>query len=127
MEQYIVTGMSCAACSSRVEKAVSKVQGVTSCSVSLLTNSMGVEGTASPEAIIQAVEAAGYGASQKEAGRQKAGGLEAGAAEDAEELLKDQETPVLKQRLIVFPWIFDRSHVFFHGTYDVGLAASGML
>lgn len=65
MEQYLVTGMSCAACSARVEKAVSKVKGVTSCSVSLLTNSMGVEGTASPEAIIQAVQQAGYGASKK--------------------------------------------------------------
>ena len=65
MEQYTVTGMSCAACSSRVEKAVSKVPGVTSCSVSLLTNSMGVEGTASAEAIISAVEEAGYGASKK--------------------------------------------------------------
>lgn len=65
MQQFIVTGMSCAACSARVEKAVSKVEGVTSCSVSLLTNSMGVEGTAADQAIIQAVEAAGYGASVK--------------------------------------------------------------
>ena len=103
MEQYIVTGMSCAACSSRVEKAVSKVDGVTSCSVSLLTNSMGVEGTASPKAIIQAVEAAGYGASKKGApgAAAKAGSAGgAGAAGNAEELLKDRETPVLKQRLI---------------------------
>ena len=77
MEQYNVTGMSCAACSARVEKAVSHVPGVTSCSVSLLTNSMGVEGTASPAEIIAAVEAAGYGASEKgtahEAG--KTGGM----------------------------------------------------
>ena len=65
MEQYNVTGMSCAACSARVEKAVSKVEGVSSCSVSLLTNSMGVEGTASPEAVIRAVEDAGYGATLK--------------------------------------------------------------
>ena len=65
MQQFIVTGMSCAACSARVEKAVSKVEGVTSCSVSLLTNSMGVEGTATDQDIIQAVEAAGYGASVK--------------------------------------------------------------
>ena len=65
MEQYTVTGMSCAACSARVEKAVSKVDGVTSCSVSLLTNSMGVEGTASPKQIIAALEAAGYGAAVK--------------------------------------------------------------
>lgn len=66
MEQYNVTGMSCAACSARVEKAVSKVPGVTSCSVSLLTNSMGVEGTADPAQVIAAVEEAGYGAAEKE-------------------------------------------------------------
>ena len=64
MKQYTVTGMSCAACSARVEKAVSKVPGVTSCSVSLLTNSMGVEGSADPQAVIAAVEGAGYGASE---------------------------------------------------------------
>ncbi len=90
MEQYNVTGMSCAACSSRVEKAVSAVDGVTSCSVSLLTNSMGVEGTASSAEIIKAVENAGYGASVK--GAQK-------ASTDADEL-KDTETPKLKRRLI---------------------------
>lgn len=71
MEQYTVTGMSCAACSTRVEKAVSKVPGVTSCSVSLLTNSMGVEGTASEQDIVKAVTDAGYGASKREAKRQK--------------------------------------------------------
>lgn len=71
MEQYIVTGMSCAACSARVEKAVSKVPGVTSCSVSLLTNSMGVEGTASEQEIIKAVTDAGYGASKKVKERQR--------------------------------------------------------
>ena len=88
MEQYSVTGMSCAACSSRVEKAVSKVDGVTSCSVSLLTNSMGVEGTASADAIIEAIEQAGYGASKK--GEKK----EAGAALNRDEdLLKDTVTP----------------------------------
>ena len=95
MEQYTVTGMSCAACSSRVEKAVSKVPGVTSCSVSLLTNSMGVEGTASAEAIISAVEEAGYGASKKGAAGQSRGASNA----DAEDMLKDRETPVLKRRL----------------------------
>ena len=95
MEQYTVTGMSCAACSTRVEKAVSKVPGVTSCSVSLLTNSMGVEGTASPEAIVKAVEDAGYGASKK--GAEKAASASAADAEDA---LKDRETPALKRRLI---------------------------
>ena len=92
MEQYNVTGMSCAACSARVEKAVSQVPGVTSCSVSLLTNSMGVEGTASPAAIVAAVKDAGYGASPKNA---------VPAAPSAEEdALADHETPVLKKRLI---------------------------
>ncbi len=97
MEQYTVTGMSCAACSSRVEKAVSKVPGVTSCSVSLLTNSMGVEGTAAATDIIKAVQDAGYGASLKGAGKE--GGVKAQPL-DAEEALKDHETPVLKRRLI---------------------------
>lgn len=92
--------MSCAACSSRVEKAVNKVPGVESCSVSMLTNSMGVEGTASPAEIISAVEAAGYGASEK-GGSAEAGESGAGAQMSAdEELLKDTETPVLKRRLI---------------------------
>ena len=102
MEQYHVTGMSCAACSSRVEKAVSKVPGVESCSVSLLTNSMGVEGTASPEAVIAAVEAAGYGASCKGSGAGTSGGSGNGASGDGAEadLLEDTETPVLKKRLI---------------------------
>ena len=94
MEQYSVTGMSCAACSARVEKAVSKVPGVTACSVSLLTNSMGVEGTASPQEIIQAVERAGYGASQK------GGGAKAPTTAEAEEALVDHETPILRRRLI---------------------------
>ena len=96
MEQYIVTGMSCAACSARVEKAVSEVEGVTSCSVSLLTNSMGVEGTASSSAIIQAVEEAGYGASPK-------GGQELskeGGFDSLQDSLKDRETPVLRRRLL---------------------------
>lgn len=102
MEQYHVTGMSCAACSSRVEKAVSKVPGVESCSVSLLTNSMGVEGTASPEAVIAAVEAAGYGASCKGHGAGTSGGSGNGASGGGAEadLLEDTETPVLKKRLI---------------------------
>ena len=102
MEQYHVTGMSCAACSSRVEKAVSKVPGVESCSVSLLTNSMGVEGTASPEAVIAAVEAAGYGASCKGRGAGTSGGSGNGASGGGTEadLLEDTETPVLKKRLI---------------------------
>ena len=96
MEQYTVTGMSCAACSSRVEKAVSGVPGVTGCSVSLLTNSMGVEGTASSADIIKAVQDAGYGASVKGAGKE--GSVRAQSL-DAEEALKDHETPVLKRRL----------------------------
>ncbi len=94
MEQYTVTGMSCAACSARVEKAVSKVPGVTACSVSLLTNSMGVEGSAAPQAVIAAVEEAGYGAAVKgapaEAARPAAGG----------DALQDRETPILKRRLL---------------------------
>ena len=95
MEQYNVTGMSCAACSARVEKAVKKVPGVTSCSVSLLTNSMGVEGTASPAAILSAVQEAGYGASPKNASASKAS--DASTDLDA---LADHETPKLKRRLI---------------------------
>ena len=106
MKQYIVMGMSCAACSSRVEKAVSKVEGVENCSVSLLTNSMGVEGTASDEAVIKAVEDAGYGASlktshtasDKSGTSQKSGSQGMYAAQ--EDMLKDRATPVLKKRLI---------------------------
>lgn len=96
MKQYTVTGMSCAACSSRVEKAVSKVPGVTACSVSLLTNSMGVEGDVPPETVIHAVEDAGYGASLKGQGT----AAQAQSASKAEDALKDRETPVLKHRLI---------------------------
>ncbi len=95
MEQFNVTGMSCAACSARVEKAVLNVEGVTSCSVSLLTNSMGVEGTASTAEIIKAVEDAGYGASLKG----KHANREASGVNDYEDALKDKETPVLKKRL----------------------------
>ena len=106
MKQNIVTGMSCAACSSRVEKAVSKVEGVENCSVSLLTNSMGVEGTASDEAVIKAVEDAGYGASlktshtalDKSGTSQKSGSQGMYASQD--DMLKDRVTPVLKKRLI---------------------------
>ena len=106
MKQYIVTGMSCAACSSRVEKAVSKVEGVENCSISLLTNSMGVEGTASDEAVIKAVEDAGYGASlktshtasDKSGTSQKSGSQGMYASQD--DMLKDRVTPVLKKRLI---------------------------
>ena len=97
MKQYTVTGMSCAACSARVEKAVSKVPGVTSCSVSLLTNSMGVEGSATDQEIIKAVVDAGYGASAKE-GEKNANGVSGGAA--SEDALTDHETPILKKRLL---------------------------
>ena len=95
MEQYTVTGMSCAACTARVEKAVTGVKGVTSCSVSLLTNSMGVEGTAEPEEIIAAVRDAGYDATLKKANKKQS----TQSSSDAE-ALKDKETPVLKKRLI---------------------------
>ena len=94
MKQYNVTGMSCAACSARVEKAVSKVPGVTACSVSLLTSSMGVEGTAAPETVIAAVQEAGYGASLKGAGKA------APSMSEAEAQLEDHETPKLKRRLL---------------------------
>lgn len=97
MKQYNVTGMSCAACSARVEKAVSAVEGVTACSVSLLTNSMGVEGAASEAAVIAAVEAAGYGASLKGGA---ASGNDATAAQPDADALADHETPKLKRRLI---------------------------
>ena len=119
MEQYRVTGMSCAACSSRVEKAVSNVPGVTSCSVSLLTNSMGVEGTASASEIIAAVEASGYGASLKNAENGNGGTASAAAAD---EMLKDTETPKMKRRLIaslVYPVA-----VCINGTYDEGMAVA---
>ena len=110
MEQYRVTGMSCAACSSRVEKAVSNVPGVTSCSVSLLTNSMGVEGTASASEIMAAVEAAGYGASLKNAETGNGGAASAAAAD---EMLKDTETPKMKKRLIASSIFFLAALMYF--------------
>ncbi len=131
MDQYTVTGMSCAACSARVEKAVLKVPGVTSCAVSLLTNSMGVEGLAAPDAVIRAVREAGYDASLKGAGTNHASGR-GESVEEQEEALADHETPALRRRLIIsliflaallylsmghmmwgwpfFPW-FDGNHV----------------
>ena len=121
MEQYNVTGMSCAACSARVEKAVSKVPGVTSCSVSLLTNSMGVEGTASSHDIITAVQQAGYGASLKGSSKEQV------SMSEAEEALEDHETPVLKRRLIASTGFLHCPHVFLHGAHDVGLAAPCMV
>ncbi len=116
MEQYTVTGMSCAACSARVEKAVSKVAGVSACSVSLLTNSMGVEGNAAPEDIVRAVEEAGYGAARK------GGGAKSSVHTEQEELLKDRETPVLKQRLWYSAGFL--ALVFFNGAYDVEFSSA---
>ncbi|MBE7005115.1 MAG: heavy metal translocating P-type ATPase [Ruminococcaceae bacterium] len=142
MEQYNVTGMSCAACQARVEKAVSKVPGVTSCAVSLLTNSMGVEGDAAPEAIVRAVESAGYGASPK-----RAADAAKTSAQTGEDELADRETPVLRRRLIVslcllaplmylsmghmmlgwsLPHFFDDNHVAM-GLAQMLLAAAVML
>ena len=103
MKQYTVTGMSCAACSARVEKAVSKVEGVTSCSVSLLTNSMGVEGSATDAQIVEAVEQAGYGASPKGTETETANGRANNSLEQlkaAQDALVDRETPKLRNRLI---------------------------
>ena len=98
VEQYNVTGMSCAACQARVEKAVSKVPGVTSCNVSLLTNSMAVDGTAAPDAIIKAVKQAGYGVSKK--GKNTGTGDSSGGAQNDLDALADHETPILLKRLI---------------------------
>ena len=97
MEHYIVTGMTCAACQSRVEKAVSAVAGVESCAVNLLTNSMGITGNANPSEIIKAVEKAGYGASLKKSGAEKSASGGTSAYEDE---LKDTETPKMKKRLV---------------------------
>ena len=114
MTQYNVTGMSCAACSARVEKAVNAVDGVTSCAVSLLTNSMGVEGTASSEAIVAAVEKAGYGASVK--------GNDKKAESVSSDELKDTEMPKIRNRLIdCLCRLSCRADVYFNGAYDVGL------
>ena len=108
MEQYNVTGMTCAACQARVEKVVSKVPGVTSVSVSLLTNSMGVEGTALSTDIVAAVEKAGYHASVK--------GAEKG---------RYRNTKAIKE-INYFSYLFNATYVPFHGTYDVELAIAGI-
>ncbi len=122
MEQYNVTGMSCTACSAQCGKSRIESSGGECCSVSLLTNSMGVEGTASSGEIIAAVEAAGYGASLK-------GGTagEKISMSAAEEALEDHETPILKRKSDHIRGIFAGADVFFHGTYDVGLATAGMV
>ena len=114
--------MSCAACSARVEKAVSKVPGVNSCSVSLLTNSMGVEGTASSGEIIAAVEAAGYGASLK--GGAAGANISMSAAEEA---LEDHETPDPKETSYHIRGIFAGADVLLHGAHDVGMATAEMV
>lgn len=113
MTQYNVTGMSCAACVARVEKAVSKIDGVNSCSVSLLTNSMNVDGSADSSAIIKAVQNAGYGASLK--GKEK-------KSADAEDSLKDTETPKIRKKTYRIAHCPCSVDVFFNGTYDVGMA-----
>ena len=115
MEQYNVTGMSCAACSARVEKAVSKVPGVTSCSVSLLTNSMGVEGTAAPEEIMAAVEEAGYGAARKTAQAEGGSRASSSSASAVEDSLKDRETTCASWRIYVDDpklWSPDHPHMY---------------
>ncbi len=123
MIQYIVTGMSCAACSARVEKAVSKVPGVTSCSVSLLTNSMGVEGTATEQEIIKAVKDAGYGASKKGEGAAKVSRHRLWPEDGYAKRQRDAGTKETSDRI---GGISDRSDVFLHGTYDVGMAGPGI-
>ena len=119
MEQYTVTGMSCAACSARVEKAVSKLEGVTSCSVSLLTNSMGVEGAVSAEAVIAAVEQAGYGASKRvrgsDAGQNAAVASASGAGYTG-----------AAEALVFLSGFSGSADVFFYGAHDVELAGTGV-
>lgn len=140
MKQYTVTGMSCAACSARVEKAVSKVYGVTSCSVSLLTNSMGVEGSATDAQIVEAVEQAGYGASPKGTGTQTANGRANNSLEQlkaAQDALVDRETPKLRNRLIasliflVILMYFSMGHMMLGwplpGFFDGNHVAMGLL
>ena len=140
MKQYTVTGMSCAACSARVEKAVSKVYGVTSCSVSLLTNSMGVEGSATDAQIVEAVEQAGYGASPKGTGTQTANGRANNSLEQlkaAQDALVDRETPKLRNRLIasliflVILMYFSMGHMMWGwplpGFFDGNHVAMGLL
>ena len=114
LKQFDVTGMSCAACSARVEKAVSHVPGVTACAVSLLTNSMGVEGTAPDQAIIDAVQAAGYGASVQ------------GGQTRRRRARRPRDAETAAQALLV-AGLSAHPDVFFHGAHDVGLAAAGLL
>lgn len=121
MKQYEVTGMSCAACSARVEKAVSQVPGVTACSVSLLTNSMGVEGQADPMDIVAAVEAAGYGAEEKNSGNQK----KSSTVSTMEEQLKGQRDACFEEKTGSVSLFFNSAYVCFDGTYDVGMAFAG--
>ena len=122
MKQYTVTGMSCAACSARVEKAVSKVPGVTACSVSLLTNSMGVEGTAS-----SAGHHRGCAGRRATARREKGAGETAASPSEAEKQLEDHDTPALEAAADLVAGLSDRADVLLHGPYDVGLAAARLL
>ena len=125
MEQYTVTGMSCAACSARVEKAVAKVPGVTACSVSLLTNSMGVEGSADPAAVIAAVETAGYGAATK-SGKQQDGkeGANGIAKKQGGRTAERQGNSCFKEKVDCILRISCSADVLFDGAYDVGMAGS---
>ena len=120
MEQFNVTGMSCAACSARVEKAVKSVPGVTGCSVSLLTNSMGVEGTAEDAAIIRAVEQAGYGASPKKSRCSGQHQRRAGCSSRP----RNAQAETAAHRLA---GLFAGADVLFHGAHDVGLAAAPLV
>ena len=122
MEQYIVTGMSCAACSSRVEKAVSKVPGVTSCSVSLLTNSMGVEGTASEQEIIKQSQMP----DTEHRKRRRSGKDTVIISICRRRYVKRQNDTGIKEASDCITWIPDRPDVFLHGSYDVGMAGSGI-
>ena len=124
MKQYNVTGMHCAACSAMVEKAVSKVEGVTSCSVSLLTNSLGVEGDVSDKEIIKAIKKAGYGASVKKKDKSEK------TVEEIDDSLEDKDTPVLNKiyiRDVYYLILFNYFNVFFNGSHDVELATAFVL
>ena len=124
MVQYNVKGMSCSACSARVEKAVLKVPGVTSCTVSLLTNSMGVEGTASPESIVAAVKAAGYKASLKKGAGKPAGSSDRHERDRSRRCTCGYGNPAASETTERIGDISAGSHVFFDGTHDVGMAGT---
>ena len=127
---YTITGMSCAACTARVEKAVSRVEGVTSCSVNLLTNSMSVEGTASDHQIISAVQNAGYGAVLKKSDNNqnfKSSSEEEIKSGEVKQDIEGQGNTCSKKTFDCFSGISDGSYVFFYGAYHVGVAGAGFL